>query len=136
MFKHSIFYRLLSNSWFLSWMVSSSTPDSKDLYSSSYIYRLTKTAGLFVLNTLHKIGDYLNQRQLAEFTINRLITLVGILMIFFGIFHIAGNRTPSSIIVDLSAALVGVVIIISRVRPGIWEGSWFLSAIRWWSRTD
>ena len=137
MFKHSLFYKLLSSSLTLGWLVSAPEEEQKDYIRPSYSYQYSSKLVDFILDILYKIGDVLRKLGQGSIAGQDLLGFFGILVFFYFTFDLALNdyslrRTLMEIIV----ALAGLALPLLRKAPGIRQGSLLLSFFRWWEESD
>ncbi len=137
MFKYSLFYRLLSSSFILGWLVSSPEEEQIDYISPSYSYRFSSRLMEALLDILYKIGTAL--RKLGEGSIagQDFLGFLGILLFFYFTFDLALNDySLRRTIMEAVLALGGFAMPLRRKVPGLGQGSLILSFFRWWGRTD
>lgn len=151
LFKNSIIYKLLSTSWFLGWLVSVPTPETKVAVNSDLalpnnakdsmgteealplVYRLMEA----LLGVLYRIGDTMRNVSKGSIVINNFFALIGILISFYLIFDLATNEYGRlRMLIQAFLALGSLLMPLHKFIPGLWQGSRILSFFSWWGRTD
>lgn len=133
MFRYSWTYRLLAGSWFLGWLVSAPAEVTTDINSGSVLAPAARRGSNVFLHWLYRFGTCLHQVFSGSRILFHGLGLLGIVILFYGLWRLAigaGLRIPLVLI------LAGIVLSALQFIPGASRGSWFLSLFRWWSRTD
>ncbi len=137
MFKHSLFYRLLSSSLLLGWLVSAPEEERVDYISPSYTYQVSSRLLGILLNILYKVGGTLRRLGDGSIAGRNLLGFLGILVFCYFIFDLAchdyGLRRT---IIETILALGGLSMLFRREISGWGQGSLILSFFHWWARSD
>lgn len=137
MFKHSLFYRLLSNSFILGWLFSNPEEEEADYITSSYVYRLSHRVVEAILEPLYKIGRWVGKMAAGSMVVRHLPLILGILVFLYFSIDIAINDYGlRRILMEMLLALMGLSIAMLIRIPGLGQGSWIFSFFRWWGKTD
>ncbi len=137
MFKHSLFYKLLSSSLILGWLVSAPEEEQKDYMRPSYSYRFISRLMDVLLDILYRMGDTLRKLTQCSIAGQDLLGFIGILVFFYFTFDIALNDySLRRTIIEVLIALAGLGMPFIRKAPGIWEGSLIIACFRWWETSD
>ncbi len=137
MLKHSLFYRLLSNSFTLGWLFAKPEAESADYITSSYTYKLSHRVVEALLKPLYKMAWFIGQRAAESWVRRNLLLLVGLLIFLYFSSDIAINHYGlRRSLIELIIALMGLGLALLAKFPGIGQGSWFFSFFRWWGETD
>ncbi len=137
MFRHSLFYRLLSSSLIMGWLVSDPEEERADYISSSCLYHVSNRVLEAGLRVLYKIGDSLRQIAAGGIAGRDLAGFLGILIFFYLVMDIAfHDYSLRRNLIETALALGGLSIPLWRKIPGLWSGSLVVSFFRWWGNTD
>ena len=137
MFKHSLFHRLLSNSFFLGWLFSNPGEKESDYITSSYAYRLSHRVVEAVLRLLYKMGGFLRKAAAGSLMGQHLPLVLGTLVFLYFIVDIAINDYGlRRSLMEIAIALMALSLALLSRFPGLGQGSWIFSFFRWWGKTD
>jgi uncharacterized protein YacL len=137
LFKHSLFYRLLSNSFILGWLFSCPEEEEADFITSSYAYRLSHWVVEAILKILYKIGCWVQRMAVGSVVGKHMSLIVGTLVFLYFSVDIAINHYElRRSLIEMAIALIGLSMAMYLRFPGLWQGSLLLSFFRWWAKTD
>ncbi len=137
MFKHSLFHRLLRNSFFLGCLFSNPGENENDYITSSYTYRLSHRVLEAILNLLYKVGGFLRNITAGSLVGQHLFLMVGILIFLYFCGDIAINDYGwRRSLVELILGITALAIALLKNFPGLGQGSLIISFLSWWGKSD
>jgi len=134
--KHSIIYKIFAGSWLFGWLIS--TPEDRShYYQSSLIYNLTRKLLEIVVGLIYSWGKVFRKYEPTSLVAINPAGFVGLLLFFyFGFDLVLHDYDFYRTIIEIWLVIAAVLMVFSKILPGIWQGSLIYRIPEWWSSRD